>query len=291
MTTIEIEKRDDPAIQEMEIKLYGKTEYQKATEVQLKKVSEFYKTAKIFLHETKDFGFKIKSTNSFPMKAGIASSASFFSALALAFTKCFDRKLEEKELSILARLSGSGSACRSIPDGFVWWHKGVNSPDSFAESIAPPDFWDIADLVLVVSSDEKKTGSQDGHTGAQSSELFPKRLKYLETVTNEMKTAFMQKDFTKFGTMVEAEAYNFSNILITQNPPLKYWTDGTIQCIADIEKLRQQGKECYFTIDAGANLHLICQQKDMKYLVDHFKNHRSVQTVISNIPAQGTHTL
>jgi diphosphomevalonate decarboxylase len=291
ITTIEMERVEDPTVQEMEIKLFQKEEYQKATESQILKVTEFYKTAKKFLHETKDFGFKIKSANSFPMKAGIASSASFFSALAFAFAKCFERDLDEKALSILARLSGSGSACRSVPDGFVWWHKGVNSPDSYAESIAPPDYWDIADLVLVVSADEKKTGSQDGHTGAQTSTFFEERLKYLETATQEMKTAFLQKDFTKFGTMVEAEAYNFSNILKTQKPPLEYWTDGTIQCIAEIEHLRKQGKECYFTVDAGANLHLICQQKDMQILEDHFKSYTAVQTVISNIPVQGTHTL
>lgn len=290
-TTLDVEVVDDSSVQEMEIQLFGKDDYQKATEYQLSKVREFYKTARIFLHETKDFGFKIKSKNSFPMKAGIASSASFFSALALVFLKGFKRDLPEKDLSILARLSGSGSACRSVPDGFVWWHKGVNSPKSYAESIAAPDFWDIADLVLVVSADEKKTGSQDGHTGAQTSTFFEDRLEYLKTAMPEMKDAFLKKDFTKFGEMVEHEAYDFTNILMTQNPSLNYWIDGTLECIKEISILREKGTECYFTVDAGANLHLICQQKDMKKLEEHFKSLNTVKHVISNIPAKGTHLI
>lgn len=290
-TTLEMERVEDPIIQEMQIKLFEKEHYEPATEAQLGKVTAFYKTAKIFLHETKDFGFRIKSSNSFPMKAGIASSASFFSALALAFSKAFNRDLPEKELSILARLSGSGSACRSVPDGFVWWHKGENSPDSFAESIAASDYWDIADLVLVVSTEEKKTGSQEGHGGAQTSEFFNDRMDYLELTLPQIKDAFQKKDFTKFGTIVEEESYNFVNILNTQKPPLNYWTDGTLQCIKEIHNLRKKGTECYFTVDAGANLHLICQKKDMGKLESHLQAIPTVQYVISNLPTQGTHIL
>ena len=58
----------------------------------------------------------VESHNNFPTGTGIASSASGFAALSLAASKAAGFDLDEKTLSRLAR-TGSGSACRSIPDG------------------------------------------------------------------------------------------------------------------------------------------------------------------------------
>jgi len=59
---------------------------------------------------------KMVSNNNFPSGTGLSSSASGFAALSLAASKAAGLDLNEKDLSILARL-GSGSACRSIPSG------------------------------------------------------------------------------------------------------------------------------------------------------------------------------
>jgi len=81
---------------------------------------------------------RVESQNNFPMGAGIASSASAFAALALAASKAADLELNEKVLSRLAR-RGSGSACRSIPGGFVEWQAGEDDITSYAYSIAKPN--------------------------------------------------------------------------------------------------------------------------------------------------------
>lgn len=111
---------------------------------------------------------KIYSKNNFPQGAGIASSSSAFSALALAGTAAAGLSLSKKELSILAR-RGSGSACRSIISGFAQWKTGKENEDSYAVQIAPENFWALRDLVLVVSDKEKKTGSLEGHRLALTS--------------------------------------------------------------------------------------------------------------------------
>ncbi|NLF49700.1 MAG: diphosphomevalonate decarboxylase, partial [Leptolinea sp.] len=67
---------------------------------------------------------RVDSINNFPTGAGIASSAAAFSALALAASKAAGLDLTEKDLTRLAR-RGSGSASRSIPDGFVEWLPGT----------------------------------------------------------------------------------------------------------------------------------------------------------------------
>src|SRR3989304_3753785 len=106
---------------------------------------------------------RVVSTNNFPMAAGIASSASALSALApaalaLAATAAMGLQLSERDLSRLARL-GSGSACRSVPGGYVEWQPGRDDFDSYAFSIAPLDHWDLADCIAIVSRGQKIVGS------------------------------------------------------------------------------------------------------------------------------------
>ena len=82
---------------------------------------------------------KVVSQNNFPTATGLSSSASGFAALSLAGAKAAGLNLSEKDLSILAR-QGSGSACRSIPDGFTEWLDGDTSETSYAVSLFPPDY-------------------------------------------------------------------------------------------------------------------------------------------------------
>ena len=119
---------------------------------------------------------RVISENTFPTGAGIASSASAFSALALAASTSLGLELSEVELSRLAR-TGSGSACRSIPGGFVEWKAGTDHESSYASTIAAPDHWDLVDFVVLVSREHKSVVSSDGHKLADSSPLQIQRVK------------------------------------------------------------------------------------------------------------------
>ena len=83
----------------------------------------------------------VSTVNNFPVGSGIASSASGFAALAMAASTAYGLHLSEKDLSRLAR-RGSGSACRSVPSGFVEWQAGTSDDDSYAFTIAPTDHWE-----------------------------------------------------------------------------------------------------------------------------------------------------
>ncbi|MFU8773406.1 MAG: diphosphomevalonate decarboxylase, partial [Anaerolineales bacterium] len=82
-----------------------------------------------------DWFARVNSENNFPIGAGIASSASAFASLALAASSAAGLDLSEAQLSSLAR-TGSGSACRSLPGGFVEWQAGEDHHSSYAFSIA-----------------------------------------------------------------------------------------------------------------------------------------------------------
>lgn len=141
---------------------------------------------------------RVESKNNFPKGTGLASSASGFAALTLASAKAAGLDLSEKQLSVLARI-GSGSACRSISSGFVEWKQGVSHSSSYAYSLYPPEYWDVADVVAVVGEVNKSVPSTQGQTLAQSSPFLEVRLSGMVQKLAELKLALKHKDFTKIG--------------------------------------------------------------------------------------------
>lgn len=117
----------------------------------------------------------VTSENNFPTGTGIASSAAAFAALALAASSAAGLDSDSEELSRLAR-TGSGSASRSVPAGYVEWFPGNDHQSSYAQSIAPANHWALADCIAVVSRDHKVTGSTGGHALASTSPLQKARV-------------------------------------------------------------------------------------------------------------------
>ena len=207
----------------------------------------------------------VDSTNDFPASAGIASSASGFAALTLAATRAAGLDLSQKRLSILAR-QGSGSACRSIPDGYVKWEAGSNDGNSFAVELAPPSHWDLRVTTVIFSEQAKDISSSEGHRAAENSEYFCQRLETLNKTLANVEQAILQRDFELFGMTMEREAVSMHAIAMTAAVPSRpwlsgiyYWQPETILFIQQVQRWRQQGISVYFTIDAGASMHLICE--------------------------------
>jgi len=229
---------------------------------------------------------KVVTKNNFLKSGGLASSASGFAALAMAATVSIGLNLSEKELSILARI-GSGSACRSIPDGFVKWVEGRDNQSSFAQSIFAPDYWNILDIVVIFQKGEKKITSTDGQKLVKTSFFFKERLNNIKNKIKKIKGYIKQKDFIKFGELVEREALELHAIMLTSNPPILYLQPKSIEIIRAVWQWRSEGLSVYFTIDAGPNIHLICQEKDQKRLIDKLQKIKDIKYII-NSPANGT---
>ncbi len=237
-----------------------------------------------------DLKAKVVSQNNFPQGAGIASSASAFSALALASSEAAGFSLPQKQLSILAR-RGSGSACRSIIDGFSEWKAGASDKTSYSIQIAKLDYWGLRDVVVVVDQKEKKVGSTEGHELATSSPYFRPRLKLLPARIGKIKKAFFNKDFEKFGKIIEEEAVDLHIMAMASDPPVYYWNEGTMEIVKAVQEWRESGLSVYFTIDAGPNVHLICLKKDAKKVSDEAKKLKKVAFTIINEPCRGTHLI
>jgi diphosphomevalonate decarboxylase len=200
---------------------------------------------------------EVTSENNFPAGAGIASSAAAFAALALAGSKAAGLNLSEPELSVLAR-RGSGSASRSIPAGFVEWQMGQNEADSCAFSIAPADHWNLVDCVAIVSAAHKKTGSTEGHAIAGTSPLQNARVADASRRLDICRDAILNKDFEAFANIIEHDSDMMHSVMMTSNPPLMYWQPATVEIFHRVREWRASGLPVGYTVDAGANVHVIC---------------------------------
>lgn len=233
---------------------------------------------------------RVVTKNSFPKGTGIASSASGFAALTVAATDALSLRLSEKELTILARL-GSGSACRSIPDGFVWWHAGRKSRESFAESLYPSTWWDIRDILCIVSTEHKKTGSTEGMNGVKTSPVWQSRIRLVPERIDAVKKAIQGRNIDALGSLIEEDAVSMHCVMMTQKPPLFYWNDTTLRVMNAVYALRANGIAAYGTIDAGPNVHILCKGEDEEKVCAQVNAVYGVQSVYSNTPAQGAHVI
>jgi diphosphomevalonate decarboxylase len=229
---------------------------------------------------------RVKTKNNFPKATGIASSASGLSSVTMAAVRASGLDLSELELSKLARLA-SGTAARSIPDGFVEWEKGTNESNSYAKTIFPIDYWKVCDVVAIVTHEMKKVSSTDGHAIADTSPFYEERLVGMEKKIKLIKRAIKDKEFTSFGTILEREALNMHAICMTSEPPILYWEGPTIAMMRKIEEWRDEGLESYYTIDAGPTLHAICKEEDASTLAKRLKRINGVERVVINKPGVG----
>lgn len=229
---------------------------------------------------------RVVSKNNFPSSTGLSSSASGFAALTLAAAGAAGLNLKQKDLSILAR-SGSGSACRSIPDGFVEWKKGKNNNSSYALSLYPPDYWDICDAVAVVSNEKKYVNTSESQRFGKTNNFLNLRIKLLQGKITKIKELIKMKNFTEFGELIESEALELHAMFMTSNPPLLYLLPESLELIKYIWSLRNEGCPVYFTINTGQNIHIIVEKKNLEYLKEKLKQLSSVKNLIINFPSQG----
>jgi diphosphomevalonate decarboxylase len=220
----------------------------------------------------------VTSENNFPLGAGIASSAAAFAALAYAASQAAGLNLDEAGLSRLAR-RGSGSACRSIPAGFVEWQMGTEDTDSYAFSIAPPSYWDLIDCITILSIEQKSTGSTEGHSLAASSPLQVARVEDAPRRLSICRNAILQRDFSALAQITELDSDMMHAVMMTSQPPLFYWHALTLTVMQAVREARGKGLPVCYTIDAGSNVHVITEAGQAQRVVGLIQSLPGIQEV------------
>jgi diphosphomevalonate decarboxylase len=223
---------------------------------------------------------EVVSDNNFPSGAGIASSAAAFAALALAASKAAGLDLNEAQLSRLAR-RGSGSACRSVPSGFVEWRAGTADEDSYALSIAPPEQWNLVDCVAIVSAGHKKTGSTEGHALARTSPLQAARVADAPRRLDLCRHAILECDFETLAAVVELDSDMMHAVMMTSTPGLFYWQPASMTVMESVRGWRKKGMPVCYTVDAGPNIHVICPREQAREVERSVRELPGVQEVLT----------
>lgn len=201
---------------------------------------------------------RVETRSTIPIAAGLASSASAFASMTLALNKLQDWQLTDKEMSMLARL-GSGSASRSIYNGFVEWHAGSldDGMDSFAERL-DVEWPEFRIGVLTISESEKPVGSREGmnRTVAESA-LYRAWPDVAARDLRDIREAIVVKDFELLGACAESNAMSMHGTMLGCRPPLLYWRPDSVSTLEQIWHLRSEGLPVYATMDAGPNIKLL----------------------------------
>lgn len=235
------------------------------------KIAKFIQNAQKLFPALASLHLKINTANSFPHSAGIASSASSFSALALCLCH-INRSITGTEISDeefymqaskLARL-GSGSACRSIYGGWALWGKLseiANSSDEFAiplNNIVNDKFKKYYDAILVVNSSEKSISSSEGHKLMETNPFKDIRISVAKENSINILNALKSGNDNGFIDIVEYEAANLHAMFLTSQPHFILVKPETLQIINKLKRFREETNlEFCFTMDAGPNIHLL----------------------------------
>ena len=216
------------------------------------------------------FAWTVRTRNTFPHGAGIASSASAMAALAACLVSLEERwfgALSEDEhrrkASYLARL-GSGSAARSVFAKAAAWGASpelAGSSDTYAVPLADrlhASFHDYRDSILIVSDAEKAVSSSAGH-GLMEGQAYAKtRYELAGRRFTRLLEILRRGELDDFCELVEGDALDLHALMMQSHPPYLLLEPNTVAVVKAVRAYRREtGHPVCFTLDAGPNVHLL----------------------------------
>ena len=249
------------------------------------KIQKFLERIEIYLPFLKEYHFTINTHNTFPHSSGIASSASGMAALAMNFMsleKALNPEMTDdyfyQKASFLARL-GSGSACRSVKGSVVVWgnHENIDgSSDLYGVEFPKfihPIFYNYQDTILLVDKGEKQVSSTVGHDLMHNHPFAEQRFLQAHENLNQLISIFKNGNLDGFIEIVESEALTLHAMMMTSMPYFILMKPNTLQIINAIWNYRKESKiPVCFTLDAGANVHVLYPEKDKETVLQFIKD-------------------
>lgn len=233
---------------------------------------EHEKISKIIdrFRQNKSQFIRVDTTNNMPTAAGLSSSSSGLSALVMACNDFFERGFSRADLAQEAKFA-SGSSARSFFGPLAAWDKGSGKIYPVQTDLK------LAMIMLVLNDQKKPVSSREGMKRCmETSSTFADWIKQSEQDYQAMLTYLAANDFTKVGQLAEQNALAMHATTATAEPSFSYLTEASYQAMAFVKDLRQRGYECYFTMDAGPNVKVLCQEEELELLVPLFEEHYRV---------------
>lgn len=227
-------------------------------EEQIKKIA---KVVNLFRDDRSQL-VKIDTTNNMPTEAGLSSSSSGLSAAIKACNRLFDKNLSREELAQISKFA-SGSSSRSFFGPVGMWDKDTGEVSEVKTDLK------LAMIVLVLNEEKKIISSRKGMALCmETSTSFDEWIRQSEIDFENMKRYLSEGDFSKVGELTEENALRMHETTKNANPPFTYLTEKSFDAMEYVRELRKQGERCYFTMDAGPNVKVLCLEEDFERLKD-----------------------
>jgi diphosphomevalonate decarboxylase len=153
--------------------------------------------------------------------------------------------------------------------------------ESRVRQLKPEDYWNLVDLVAISSREQKPVPSWQGHLLARTSPFLQGRLATLGTLVRKVKKAIRERDLPSLGEALEFDALSMHAVMMTSRPTLYYWKPATVAVMRAVTELRaRKGLLCYFTIDAGPNVHVITLPEQADAVTRGLRKVQGVQEVL-----------
>ena len=231
---------------------------------QLQNEAEHVKMRKIIdRYRPEGAGFvRIDTKNNMPTAAGLSSSSSGLSALVKACNAYFQLGLNRRELALEAKFA-SGSSSRSFYGPLAAWDKDSGEIYPVETDLK------LAMIMLVLEDQKKPISSRDGmKLCVETSTTFDEWIRQSEQDYKDMLVHLKENDFKKVGELTEKNALAMHATTKTATPSFSYLTDASYEAMDFVRQLREQGESCYFTMDAGPNVKVLCLEKDLDHLAE-----------------------
>ena len=215
--------------------------------------------------ENRNQKVRISTINNMPTAAGLSSSSSGLSAVIKACNELFEKNYTQAELAQISKF-GSGSSSRSFFGPIAAWDKDTGEIYEVKTDLK------MAMIVLVLNENKKEISSRNGmELCAKTSTYFDEWVKQSEIDFVNMKKYLAENDFEKVGILTEENALRMHKTTETANPPFSYFNEKTYEAMDFVKNLRNNGEKCYFTMDAGPNVKVLCLEEDLEKLAGIFE--------------------
>ncbi|KXT74782.1 Diphosphomevalonate decarboxylase [Streptococcus sp. DD10] len=213
---------------------------------------------------------RIDTHNNMPTAAGLSSSSSGLSALVLACNEYYQLGLNQGELAQRAKFA-SGSSSRSFFGPIAGWDKETGQIFQVQTDLK------LAMIMLVLNDQKKSISSREGMKRCmETSTNFEDWVRQSEQDYQDMLLYLKNNEFKKVGELTEKNALLMHSTTETASPSFSYLTEESYQAMDFVKQLRKKGEQCYFTMDAGPNVKVLCLEEDLDRLVPLFKQNYRV---------------
>ncbi len=222
---------------------------------------------------------RITSECNFPIAAGLASSASAFAAATVAAAAAAGLSLPTIELARLAGLA-SGSAARSLYGGFT---ELSNAGDVIDLTVLRDEqSWPLQVVVAITETAAKATGSTAAmEISRQTSPFYESWIETQEEDLAKARAAIRERDFAALAGVAEHNCLKMHSLMWASRPPMMYWNSATLHCLQTVRKLQDEGRQVFFTIDAGPQVKAVCVADDAAAVRDALAATPGVRKIMS----------